>query len=192
MTKRRAHPFWAIGGVVLALGIGFWLAWYFDLEELDLEDIRRLGWPMIIGYTLVMIVLGGFGVPPVFFLVPAGAVWPFHIALGVGIAGGMGASMVGFWVARYWVRETVTPRIPPRLQRYEHRMESHPLRTVLVMRLVFHLFPPINWMLGISRIPLRTFAAGTLLGMLPGTLLYLLAGKGLVGVLLELPKILRG
>ncbi len=190
MTKRRAHPFWAIGGVVLALGVGFWLARVFDLEELDLDDIRRLGWPMIIGYTLVLIVLGGFGVPPVFFLVPAGAVWHFSIALGVGMLGGMGASMVGFWVARYWVRETVTPRIPPRLLRYEHRMETHPLRTILIMRLLFYLFPPINWMLGISRIPLRTFVIGTFLGMLPGTLLYLLAGKGLVGVLLELPKML--
>lgn len=172
-----------IGFTLLVFGIA---AWKFDVENLDLEDLRAIGPPLILAYTLAIALLGGFGVPPVLLLMPAAAVWSFPVALGQSLAGGLGASVLGFLMSRYWLRESVVPRIPPKIQAFEQRLELHGFSTVVVLRLLFYLFPPINWMLGISRIPLRTFIPATFLGMLPGTLIYLLAGKGVIGFLLSL------
>jgi uncharacterized membrane protein YdjX (TVP38/TMEM64 family) len=123
------------------------------------------------------------GVPPVVLMVPTVEVWPFWISLIISLCGGLGASVTGFILSRYFFREKVAPRIPAKIARYEHRLETHGFSTVLVLRLLFYLFPPINWMLGISAIPLSVFVSATLLGMLPGTLVYLLTSKGLFAFL---------
>lgn len=187
MTGVNRRLFWVGLAVCAALGAGGWLAVRVDPAELDPERIRGWGWPAAAGYAVAMAVLGGFGLPPVVLLVPAGMVWPFWVAFLQAYAGGMGAAVIGFLGSRYALRSVVTPRIPPRLLAFERRLETHALGTVVGMRLLFYLFPPVNWMLGISRIPLGVFVVGTAAGMLPGTVMYLLAGKGLLGLLLERP-----
>lgn len=138
------------------------------------------------GYLLFLILSGGVGLPPVFLILPAAGIWPFPQALLLSLLGGLGASVLGFMLARFGLRERVAAKIPPKILRFEQRLESHAFSTVIVLRLLFYLFPPINWMLGISRIPLRMFVPATLLGMLPATLLYLWAGKGLIAFLFSL------
>ncbi|MEX2608066.1 MAG: VTT domain-containing protein [Kiritimatiellia bacterium] len=162
---------WAMAGLV------------FGFEVFHPAAIVERGWPAAVGYALLIAVLGGCGVPPVLMILPAAAVWPFHVAFAQSLCGGMGAALIGFLLSRYFLRETVDPRIPPKIRQYEHRLETHGFSTVLVMRLLFYLFPPINWMLGISHISLATFLGGTFLGMIPGTLVYMLTGRGLIGFL---------
>jgi uncharacterized membrane protein YdjX (TVP38/TMEM64 family) len=165
----------AIAGTLLLTGA---VAWFLDLHEIGPGLVRSWGVAGMIGYALLIMLLGGLGVPPVLFIVPAVAFWPLPIALAVSLCGGLGASVVGFFLSRYCLRETVEPRIPEKIARYEHRLETHGFSTVLVLRLLFYLFPPINWMLGISAIPLPVFTAATLLGIIPGTVAYTLTGKG--------------
>lgn len=148
--------------------------------------IAALGWPAAVGYALLIAILGGFGVPPALLIVPAAAVWSFPVAFSQSMAGGMGAALIGFLLSRFLIRETVDPRIPPKIRRYEHRLETHGFSTVLMMRILFYLFPPINWMLGISHIPLSTFLVATSIGMIPGTLVYLLTGRGVISLLASL------
>lgn len=186
MNRFPAKLYRALFCIVLAVLIFGITAWTLDLDSMEPDHLRALGWPLILAYTLAIVLLGGFGVPPVLLLMPAVAVWTFPVALGQSLVGGLGASVLGFLMSRYWIREAAAPRIPPRIQRFEQRLEHHGFSTVIVLRLLFYLFPPINWMLGISRIPLRTFIPATFLGMLPGTLVYLWAGKGLLGFLLSL------
>lgn len=183
-SRQKSHlALAAIAGTLLLTG---GVAWFFDLHEIGPRLVRSWGAAGMIGYVLLIMLLGGFGVPPVLFIMPAVAVWPLPIALGVSLSGGLGASVVGFFLSRYCLRETVEPRIPEKIARYEHRLETHGFSTVLVLRLLFYLFPPINWMLGISAIPLRIFVAATLLGMIPGTVAYTLTGKGALAFVKEL------
>ena len=177
-------------GIGLVVGLVLIASW-FMLKHLhpgnvEIGALRSLGWPLAVGMAAGMMVAGGFGVPPLLFVFPAAAIWSFPLALGVCVSGGMGASISGFLMARYALREKVVPRIPPKLGTFEKRLETHAFSTVLVLRLLFYLFPPINWMLGISRISLGSFTLATFLGMLPVTVLYLWAGQGLIGFLLSL------
>lgn len=170
----------AVGLTLLATAF---ITWRYDLHEIRPEQVQAWGVPAMAVYAVLIMVLGGLGVPPVFLIVASVAVWSFPVALLISMAGGLGASVLGFLLSRYCIRETVEPRIPAKIANYEHRLETHGLSTVLILRLLFYLFPPINWMLGISAIPLPVFVAATLVGMIPWTLLYLLTGQGVVAFL---------
>lgn len=186
--KRRSVKFAVLGLVACAVFGGSW----FLLQHLNPGNVaegalRSQGWPLALGMTGCMMLAGGFGVPPVLFVLPAAAIWSLPVAGGVCLVGGMGASIFGFLLARYGFRERIVSKIPPKIQKFESRLETHAFSTVFVLRLLFYLFPPINWMLGMSRIPLHTFIIATFLGMLPATFAYLWAGQGLLGFLLGLP-----
>lgn len=179
----------ALLAILVTVSLSGFLAWKLDLHEISTEQVRSWGIPAMMGYTLVLVILGGLGVPPLLFIMPSIAIWPFPVAFVICMTGGLGASLFGFLLSRYCLRETVTPRIPEKISRYEHRLETHGISTVLILRLLFYLFPPINWMLGISAIPISVFLGATLVGMLPGTLVYLLTGTGLLGFLRTLDPV---
>ncbi len=172
------------GGGFLILVAGILLGSWFLLQHLhpgnvEIAALRSQGWPLVLAYVAGMMLAGGFGIPPVLFILPAAAVWSLPLAMFVCLSGGLGAATLGFYLARYGFRQKVSPKIPPRLLKFERRLESHAFSTVLVMRLLFYLFPPINWMLGLSCIRPLTFVCATFIGMLPATFLYLRAGQGI-------------
>lgn len=169
-------------GALGVLLISFFLLRNLNPHNIETSALRSLGFPLVIGFTGFMILAGGCGVPPALFVIPAAALWSFPVAICVSIVGGLGATCLGFFLARYVFRETVTPKIPPKILRFERRLERHAFSTVLLLRLLFYLFPPINWMLGISHIRPSTFLSATFLGMLPATFAYVWAGQGLLGI----------
>jgi len=173
----------ALAAILITLVVSGVLAWRFDLHEVGPEMIRSWGLLAMVGYALLMMILGGLGVPPVVFIIPATTFWSVPVAYLISLLGGFGASLVGFVLSRTCLRETLAPKIPEKIATYEHRLETHGISTVLILRLLFYLFPPVNWMLGISAISPAVFIGATLVGMLPGTLVYVLTGKGVVGFL---------
>lgn len=186
--KKKAKGW--IGGGLLALVAGL-MAWAIQstvgFAFFHPEHIQSFGWPAAVVYGAGMALLGGVGVPPVVMILPATAVWPFMVSFPVCLLGGLGAAWLGFSLSRHFLRQTVSSRIPERVARYEHRLETHAFSTVLVLRLLFYLFPPINWMLGVAAICQRDFLLGTVLGMLPWTLAYVGTGRGLTVVFEVLP-----
>ena len=66
--------------------------------------------------------------------------------------------------------------MPERLRRYETRLAEHGLRTVIWIRLLFFLFPPAHWILGLSQVRFAPFAVGTVIGLLPGMMLWTFVG----------------
>lgn len=85
------------------------------------------------------------------------------------------ASVIGttaiFVVARHLARAPIQRALAgrfARLRALDERLERHGFATVLVLRLVLFLAPPLNWALGASRVRLHHFVAGTALGVLPG------------------------
>ena len=45
------------------------------------------------------------------------------------------------------------------------RLDAHPLRSVVLLRLVFHSLPALNYALALSGVPWRHYLLGTLLGL---------------------------
>lgn len=104
-----------------------------------------------------------FGVPAIFWVLPAAILWPFELAFPLSLAGAMGAASVGFVFARYLARDWVSARVPDRLRRFDERFAARGLIGVILVRLVFHLFPPTHWALGLSSVSYGVYALGTLI-----------------------------
>jgi uncharacterized membrane protein YdjX (TVP38/TMEM64 family) len=92
-----------------------------------------------------------------------------------GFAYGWIASLVGttstFLVVRYAARDhfqRVVDHRFARLRALDQRLERNGFWTVLALRLVLFLAPPLNWALGATRVRLPHYVAGTALGVIPG------------------------
>jgi uncharacterized membrane protein YdjX (TVP38/TMEM64 family) len=85
------------------------------------------------------------------------------------------ASVVGatstFVIVRYFARDYVQRGMSARFARLralDERLERNGFVTVLVLRLVLFMAPPLNWALGASRVRLVHYVGGTALGVVPG------------------------
>ncbi len=171
----------------------FAMLWFSDAAdylrdpELLAATVAHGGWFSVFVFGGAFVAVGSLAIPPAVFVIAAGLLWPFPIALVLSLVAGCASASLGFLGSRYIARDACAAHIPAKLRKFSEHLRSRGFRAVVVLRLVFYLFPPVNWMLGLSHIRFRDFLAGSLLGMLPGTLLYLLLGKEVVPWLLSLP-----
>jgi uncharacterized membrane protein YdjX (TVP38/TMEM64 family) len=97
----------------------------------------------------------------------------------VNLAATLGATLA-FLSSRYLFRDWVQRRFGQRLEPLNRGVEKDGAYYLFTLRLV-PIFPffLINLGMGLTRMPVRTFAGISLLGMLPGTVLYVFAGQEL-------------
>jgi uncharacterized membrane protein YdjX (TVP38/TMEM64 family) len=142
-----------VGGAFQALG--------------DLDKARALldsfGPWAYVAFVASFTVLQPLGVPAIFWVLPAALLWPFELAFPLSLAGAVGGASVGFFFARYLARDWVAARIPDRLRRFDERFAARGLAGVILVRLVFHLFPPTHWLLGLSSVSYGVYVLGTFL-----------------------------
>jgi len=98
------------------------------------------------------------------------------------IAASIGATLA-FLVTRYLLRDAVQNRFGDRLEGINRELERRGWNYLLFLRLV-PIFPffLINLAAGLTRLPLRTFLLGTLLGIIPGGFVYVNAGASLATI----------
>jgi uncharacterized membrane protein YdjX (TVP38/TMEM64 family) len=65
------------------------------------------------------------------------------------------------------------------VSRYAERLRANAFSTILVMRLIFLPYDLVNYLSGFLRVPYRPFILASILGSLPGTLTFVLAGASL-------------
>jgi uncharacterized membrane protein YdjX (TVP38/TMEM64 family) len=113
------------------------------------------------------------------FMVPAGIVWPYPLAIALSWIGNMGASYLAFAFARWFGRDWVQLRIPKRMYPYNDRLATGGVWPVVLLRLVFGQLAPADWLLGVSKVTTRNFLIGTGIGIIPGIALFVIAGGGM-------------
>ncbi len=92
-------------------------------------------------------------------------------------------SALTFFVSRYlfrdWVEKKFLPKYP-KIREYEELLFTNGFKTVLFLRLV-PLFPfnALNYILGVTRVTFKEFFFGTLIGIVPGTIIYVYLGDSL-------------
>jgi len=172
--------FFAAGGYAWVTGDG-------NVERL-LTETGVIG-PLV--FVVVMWCTQPFGVPGFVYMAPAGIVWPYPLAIVLAWVGNMGASYIAFSFARWSARDWVTVRIPTRMHRYDDRLESGGVWPIVLLRLVFGQLPPADWLLGVTKVSTRNFLIGTGIGIIPGVVLFVVAGGGLVELLGDLSTTTR-
>jgi uncharacterized membrane protein YdjX (TVP38/TMEM64 family) len=112
--------------------------------------------------------------------VVAGLVFGPWAGMAYVVTGTLLGATVAFGVGRVLGREYVTARVSrgSRLARVDGWLGRRPLLAVISARLVPIIpFGVLNYAFGTTRVRLRTFLAGTGIGILPGTVLYVTAGS---------------
>lgn len=139
---------------------------------------------MVAGFMVIYIVQTALSLPGAAILsLAAGAIF----GSGPGtvyavIAATLGAT-VAFLVTRYLLRDAVLSRFGSKLEGMNRELEERGFSYLLFLRLV-PLFPffLINLAAGLTRLPLKTFFFGTMLGIIPGGFVYVNAGASLATI----------
>jgi uncharacterized membrane protein YdjX (TVP38/TMEM64 family) len=172
--------------LLVAIGLGLVTAGSLGLFEMLLDPkqtaalLRDMGvWGYLV-YVSSFALLSPFFVPGIAFVVPAAMIWPLWAAVPLSLVGATGAGAVGFGFARFVGRDFASQHIPARLHRWDDALVTRPMRTVIVIRLVFFLFPPAHWALGLSRVRFGVFVVGTFIGYIPFTIALSVLGSGVM------------
>jgi uncharacterized membrane protein YdjX (TVP38/TMEM64 family) len=138
----------------------------------------------VFGFMAIYIIQTALSLPGAAILsLAAGAI--FGTVMGTvyaNIAATIGATLA-FLVTRYLVRDTVTTRFGAKLEGINRELEVRGLNYLLFLRLV-PVFPffLVNLAAALTRLPLRTFFFGTMLGIIPGGFVYVNAGASLAAI----------
>jgi uncharacterized membrane protein YdjX (TVP38/TMEM64 family) len=94
----------------------------------------------------------------------------------------IGATLA-FLATRYLLHDIVQRKFGERLEKLNRELEARGLNYLLFLRLV-PVFPffLINLAAGLTRLPLRTFIIGTMIGIIPGGFVYCNAGASLATI----------
>lgn len=136
------------------------------------------------GFMAAYIFQTAFSLPGAAILsLAAGAI--FGTAIGVVcviVSATLGATLA-FLATRHLLRDAVMNRLGGRVEEINRELEAHGFNYLLFLRLV-PLFPffLINLSAGLTRLPLRTFVVGTMLGIIPGGFVYVSAGASLATI----------
>ncbi|GAC1466583.1 MAG: TVP38/TMEM64 family protein [Desulfuromonadaceae bacterium] len=172
------------------------LFFYFDLQRfltlaalkanrqtlLDYYAAHKL--IMVVGFMAIYVLQTALSLPGAAILsLAAGAI--FGSIMGTvyaNIAATLGATLA-FLVARYLLRDMVLSRFGAKLEGMNRELETRGFNYLLFLRLV-PVFPffLINLAAGLTRLPLRTFFLGTMLGIIPGGFVYVNAGASLATI----------
>jgi len=98
------------------------------------------------------------------------------------IAATIGATLA-FLVTRYLLRDMILHKFGPKLEGLNRELQTRGFNYLLFLRLV-PLFPffLINLAAGLTHLPIRTFAAATLIGIIPGGFVFVNAGASLATI----------
>ena len=176
-----------IGLVILAVvAAGLIMAWL-RLPVLPcivdfLGCVERAGmWgPVVLG--LFYVVFSVLLVPGSIPTLAAGFLFGVGIGSLTAIVGSTAGACVAFLVGRTLARRWVARRVAHsrRFAALDHAVGEHGFKIVLLTRLSpVSPFVVLNYMFGLTKVSFREYAAGSLIGMIPGTVLFVYFGAGL-------------
>ncbi|MGD0586827.1 MAG: TVP38/TMEM64 family protein [Oryzomonas sp.] len=178
------------GGVAVCVFMWFDLGRFLTLETLKANRQSLVEYhaahraAMVAGFMAVYIAQTALSLPGAAVLsLAAGAI--FGSVMGTvyaNIAATIGATLA-FLVTRYLLRDAIQNRFGTKLETLNRELETRGLNYLLFLRLV-PLFPffLINLAAALTRLPLRTFVLGTMIGIIPGGFVYVNAGASLATI----------
>jgi uncharacterized membrane protein YdjX (TVP38/TMEM64 family) len=130
--------------------------------------------------------------PRAVMAIAAGLVFGFWTGMLWATAGSLIGALSGFWLARYFAGDLVTPSDWSRFGPVVQRIETGGWRAVTMMRLIPAIPHSLsNYLLALTDIGVVDFAIGSLIGQLPMTVAFVQFGAAGVQVMAGRPEWLR-
>ena len=180
----------AIGILAVALFFLLDLGRFLSLEALKANRQAlldyRIAHPVatVAAFMAVYIIQTALSLPGATVLsLAAGAIFGSILGTVWAVIGATIGATLACIVTRYLLRDAVLAKFGSRLEGLNRELETRGLNYLLFLRLV-PLFPffLINLAAGLTRLPLRTFTFGTLIGIIPGGFVYVNAGASLATI----------
>ncbi len=132
-------------------------------------------------FSLVYTAVTALAVPAVWALsVASGALFGPWIGLPIAVASGLTGGTITMLAARHALRGWVEARFPEVVARFDQGVASGGARFLFAARLAPVVpFPLVNLAVGLTRMPVKTFAFVSFVGYLPLTTAYVSAGASL-------------
>jgi len=185
----RAALVAVILGVLLALRLtGAWGLLTLDNLKANREAVSALvtAHPLLSAVVFVgaYLVVTALSIPGAAVMTLAGG-FLFGTVLGTAYVnlGATSGAILAFLSARYVIGDSVQRRYAAQLETFNRELERNGHLYLLTLRLI-PVFPffLINFLSGLTRIPLWTFVWTTALGIVPGSLVYTFAGSQLATI----------
>ncbi len=178
MTKRAKYGFGILlaGGLLATLLLVPWSRWALLL----VEWIRDAGLVGVIVYSIAYVAATLLLLPGSILTAGAGLaygpLWGTLLVSPVSVLAATLAFLLGRGIARNWVARRIAQH--PRFGAIDEAIGESGFKIILLLRLS-PIFPfnLLNYALGLTRVSLRDYALASLLGMLPGTFLYVYLGS---------------
>lgn len=146
------------------------------------EWIKELGWKGMFLYGSLYFLLGVFSLPASLITISAGFLFGFFPGILIANIGSTLGAAAMFLLGRFLFRNFVERQIAKSgfLQNFDFLMEKRGFKIVLLARLaIFMPYGILNYAFSATKISLRKFIIGSNLGMLPGSILYILIGTSI-------------
>ena len=162
-------------GIIL-IGIAIWAYNAFDLTGLFSLDrmtvlVNSLG-PFGPLAFIGLCIAGVFLHMPEFVVIAVGGVLFGGIKGFVyGWLGALAGSTSTFLCVRYFMRDTLQKSLEGKfksLEALDNRLAAQGFQTVLMLRLVLFMAPPLNWIIALTRVKFPHYFAASALGIIPG------------------------
>ncbi len=168
-----------IAAIILAVGVAFLFLpvrqWFTQLQG-HIENLGPLG-PIV--FVLSYVVLTLFLIPGSALTLGAGAIFGLWRGAVIVIIGANLAALCSFLLARTFLRERVEQwaKGNPRFAALDRAIGREGFKMALLSRLspIFP-FTLLNYFLGLTKVRLGSYVLANLIGMLPGTFLYVYLG----------------
>jgi len=138
-------------------------------ESISPESLRALiasaGVFGVLGFVAMFSVGLLAQLPGLLFIAVAVLAWGREMGALVALGGSIVAVSVSFFVVRRFGGRALTELRSPLLRRMLAQLDTRPLRSVIVLRAVFGVAPPLNYALALSSLGFRDYLIGSAIGM---------------------------
>ncbi len=121
------------------------------------------------------IIATAVGVPGTLLVVVGGAKFGLWWGSLWSLIGSTVGAIAAFWIARYLLKDWIRDRFAQRriYRQLDQVMDTHSFNCVLAVRFApLSPFNLVNFLFGLTSVPVSAYAIGTLIGIAPGTVAY--------------------
>jgi uncharacterized membrane protein YdjX (TVP38/TMEM64 family) len=179
LAETKNRKFWLLAFVVAAAVIAIWFLPISQWLKLLQSSIESLGVLAPITYVLVYVATTVLLIPGSLLTLGAGGIFGFWKGFAVVFVGANLGALCAFWLTRTFLRERVAKWVAgnPKFSALDRAIGREGFKMVLLSRLspIFP-FTLLNYFLGLTTVRTSSYVVANLIGMLPGTFLYVYLG----------------
>ena len=173
--------------IALAILVSAFVAAWVLLDVPPLSTLRE--WADTLGpwfpvvFWLLYVLITQFPIPRTLMTVSAGILFGSVRGILIAITATTVSAVISLLIVRTLLRDWIAPRLThPAVERINRRLEQRGWLAIFSLRLIAAVpFSVLNYAAALTRVPVVPFAAATLIGSVPGTVLVTIFGDTLTG-----------